>query len=189
MVTVPGYDASKGGSFLTVGPPTPWRRPEVPFMLDADCAGPVSYRRHLEAPSGLDLVAWAAFADQHAGNHHSLPQSSGRLVVASASGTAIGYGIAVPLDVAGDLWYLDTVAVVPQRQGEGIGTQLIIEVARWLHQKGVRHIQAQPLHGDDQDKRARWIRDVGFIDRGEGPTAAVAYIASLRLQRTTEDAP
>ena len=99
-----------------------------------------------------------AFPEGYRGQHDTRFSRDGVVVRADATSALVGYILAIPIIGYAETepWFVDTVAVVPDRHHEGIGGHLMAEIARWLDELGVTHVTAKPLIGPDEDRRAAW---------------------------------
>jgi GNAT superfamily N-acetyltransferase len=112
----------------------------------------------------LGRVDALAFPEGYQGQHDTRFSRHGVVVRADASTALVGYILAIPIIGHADTqpWFVDTVAVVPERHHEGIGGKLMAEVARWLDELGVTHVTAKPLIGVDEHRRTAWFERLGF---------------------------
>jgi GNAT superfamily N-acetyltransferase len=116
----------------------------------------------------LDARCFERFRGHHRGDRR-------QYIVASTRRATVGYALLLqPLE--GDcVWHLDAVAVVPARQGEGIGTQLFRECAGWLVDAGAEALTTVALVGEDKPRRERWFARLGGLPNERG-----AFVFSLR---------
>jgi GNAT superfamily N-acetyltransferase len=144
--------------------------------------GPITF----EQVDGADLpklelrdLHYRAFPDGFSDNFGASVTKEGRLVVARAPRTYIAYSLWLPPpDDLSSCWYLDTVGVIPERRGEGVGSELVRRGARWLLGDGVETIRAVPLGGDEEDRRTRWLHQLGFRSSGSSLLAEVSVLVS-----------
>jgi ribosomal protein S18 acetylase RimI-like enzyme len=131
---------------------------------DLDSLGPLwiaVHRRHAEsmpelAPYVTDEQSWAARRELYA---ELLAKPDTILLLARAGGALIGYGLAHVMP-ARDTWVADTwvtgqrvgeiesLAVMPEHRGAGIGTRLLERLERELEQDGVRDLVLGVLPGN-----------------------------------------
>jgi ribosomal protein S18 acetylase RimI-like enzyme len=120
------------------------------------------HHRHAEAMPELapyvdDQQTWAARSALYA---ELLAKPDTVLLLASADGEVVGYGLAYVMP-AGDTWVADTwqtgdrigeiesLAVLPSHRGRGIGTQLLAALERELQASGVRDLIIGVLPGNE----------------------------------------
>jgi GNAT superfamily N-acetyltransferase len=100
--------------------------------------------------------------------HHSPPPGNARrgswFVVARSDGRVIGYAWAVVFAGSSDAAYIEEVVVEPERRGEGVGSQLLREMACHLLDAGRPELSIYPLGGSG------WVRRAGFHEFGDGRT-------------------
>lgn len=88
---------------------------------------------------------------------------SSRFAVIIENGTVLGYAVT---GRAGSRGYLQRLAVDPQRAGEGIGTDLILDSFGWAHDRGVQRIM---VNTQERNHRALALyQHLGFESEAEG---------------------
>lgn len=166
---------------FSVSPPGAKRRRPPPRT--GATSGLVTYQR----VRGTDIVSSDlaevdehAFFEQYNGQHDVPLARRGLLILAGTPAVLVGYGLALPLgDEQEDPWFIDTVAVIPERQGEGVGARLLAELGCWLFEIGVQRVAATALFGEDRDRRHRWLLSVGFAEGDGGLVAATSELGKL----------
>lgn len=130
----------------------------------------------------FDEVDRLAFSDGYTGQHDVALGRRGVAVRARRGGATIGYALALPLLGAGGStnkpWVMDTVAVVPTHQSEGLGTTLLCRAAALLDQLGVGVVLATPLGGADEGRRRVWLESLGFRQGERGLEASTSELGA-----------
>ncbi len=148
------------------------------------------YERLLEGPltfekvHGPDLprvelrdLDQRVFPDGFQGGYGMPLSPRGRAMVARTARSMAAYALWLPaLGDPDDCWYLDTVAVAPERRGEGIGTQLIHQGTQWLLADEARSVRATPLIGADRERRRLWLSRLGFEETEVGMIADITTV-------------
>lgn len=95
------------------------------------------------------------------------PASKAFWVVVAISGReAVGLAWAVPWVGEEQCVNIEEVAVMGERQGEGIGGSLVREIARWTQELGAQRAFIYPIG------RSGWITRLGFVPVGGGTYSA-----------------
>lgn len=161
---------------LVIGPPLVPRE-----RIRLDVAGLITYARvrgsdlDMEA---LNTVDELAFDKNYSGGYGVAAGRRGYAVTASTPSLSVGYAFAIPVDGEPQGWYVDTVAVAADRQGEGIGSRLVRELASWLYEMGIQEVTGTALVGPDSDRRVAWMRRLGFVGDELSLVAPTATLAT-----------
>lgn len=88
---------------------------------------------------------------------------SSRFTVAMDRGEVVGYAVT---GRAGSRGYLQRLAVDPERSGEGLGTDLVMDSFGWAYHRGVQRMM---VNTQERNQRAlRLYQHLGFIPEPEG---------------------
>lgn len=87
----------------------------------------------------------------------------------------VGYALCDYLDGDSGV-YLEELAVVPAHQGDGIGTQLVLECARQARRQEFLTMWASPLAGDEH--RGLWLEMRGLLPNIDGVHCSLDEIIS-----------
>lgn len=131
---------------------------------------PQSAGQHAESPSALP---------EHM--HDRPPPANARrgswFVLASAEGRVIGFAWAVAFAGSTTAAFIEEVVVAADRRGEGIGSQLLREVARHMLRVGREELSILPIGSNG------WVRRAGFQELGDGRTSTADARAVLSSEQ------
>lgn len=128
--------------------------------------GAVVYERQRQAPPpwprAIRSLRNALFDERFLASAPSSARQGSWLICATARGKSIGYAWTVRAvgDTAGA--YIEEAGVLPEYQGRGIGTQLLVETARWMAEHGCTWLGTTSLADVLQARREAWFTRIGF---------------------------
>lgn len=99
----------------------------------------------------------------------------GWIIVARLNGRTVGFALCDYFDGETGV-YLEEVAVVPQRQGNNIGTNLVLECARHAQNNGFMTMWA--THLADEDHRGLWLQKLGLLPNSDGVQSSLDEIVA-----------
>jgi GNAT superfamily N-acetyltransferase len=127
--------------------------------------------RPFQPPDHTEFTAidQAAFGGGYSGMH-DLPfvRETGYVVRAETVTCLVGYALLFPLPDHPELWNLDTVAVIPERQSAQLGTRLANEAIQTARQLDIVELSCAVLVGTDEDRRRRFVESLGFESTPHG---------------------
>lgn len=95
------------------------------------------------------------------------PRRISWIVAARTKHLLIGYADFHP-PLGDDMpWYLDSVAVEPQRQAAGIGTALVLRGLAWTAEGGPALVRARALVTSEEARRRRWLLRLGGVEQDD----------------------
>ncbi|WP_135829294.1 GNAT family N-acetyltransferase [Halorussus halobius] len=112
----------------------------------------------------------------------SMDRDDGRFLVARADGAVVGFAQAV-LGDEDDPAYLARIYVAPHCWGEGVGTDLLGRLERWLREAGADRLRLAVMTDNEVGNAFYGERGYRVLDEREGELFGATFEESIREKR------
>ena len=109
---------------------------------------------------------------------------AGRVVIAEAAGTPIGFACLLAADADGSV-YISSLHALPDHKGLGVGTALLDEAARWARATGAQAMHLKVLQTNTPAIGFYESRGWRRIDRVDDEWAGEAIVSLVYARRLT----